>query len=165
MGAGSDLEKLIEPLYREMYVRLCIYAASALGDKNLAEEAVQDTFRIACMKAEELRKSENPQGWLMLTLKNGIRNIRRSQMRLNKLMITAFSVDESKIAAATDEHFALLYEDLLGSEDFRLLKMVSIERNTMLEAANEFGITVEACKKRVQRAKKRLRELLEKENF
>ena len=38
-----------------------------------------------------------------------------------------------------------------------------VRRYTMLEAAEELGITVEACKKRVQRAKKKLQKIIEKD--
>ena len=41
-----------------------------LRDHCLAEEAVQETFRIACAKADRLAESENRQGWLINTLKN-----------------------------------------------------------------------------------------------
>ena len=50
MSLNQEEEEYIERLYREMYTRLCIYAMSALGSKALAEEVVQDTFRIACIK-------------------------------------------------------------------------------------------------------------------
>ena len=49
MSLNQEEEEYIERLYREMHTRLCIYAMSALGSKALAEEAVQDTFRIACL--------------------------------------------------------------------------------------------------------------------
>ena len=46
MSLNQEEEKYIEQLYREMYTRLCFYAKNALGSRMLAEEAVQDTFRI-----------------------------------------------------------------------------------------------------------------------
>ena len=52
---------------------------------------------------------------------------------------------------------------VLGEEDFQLLVNIVVRRYTMLEAAEELGITVEACKKRVQRAKKKLQKIIEKE--
>lgn len=54
MGQGKDKDELIEGLYREMFTPLCVYAMNALDDRDLAEEAVQDTFRIACIKAGSL---------------------------------------------------------------------------------------------------------------
>ena len=62
MSLNQEEEEYIERLYREMYTRLCIYAMSALGSKALAEEAVQDTFRIACIKPDGLMSSKNPRG-------------------------------------------------------------------------------------------------------
>lgn len=51
------------------------YAISALNDRSLAEEAVQDTYRIACAKADDFLSSPNPKGWLLNTLKYVIKNI------------------------------------------------------------------------------------------
>lgn len=51
MGLKYEQAQRIEQLYRELYLPLCIYANSALQSRPLAEEAVQDTFRIACTKA------------------------------------------------------------------------------------------------------------------
>ena len=53
-----------------------------------------------------------------------------------------------------------LYGDLSDSEDFRLLKRIALDRCTILEAAEELGIPLETCKKRVQRARKRLQKRL-----
>ena len=49
MGLAAHQEEIIAQLYREMYRKLVVYAENALND-SLAEEAVQDTFRIACSK-------------------------------------------------------------------------------------------------------------------
>ena len=59
-----------------------------------------------------------------------------------------------------DANVDLLYGDLLPEEDFRLLKRIVLERYSYLEAAEELGISLEACRKRVQRIKQRLREKL-----
>ena len=55
----------------------------------------------------------------------------------------------------------VLFGDLSDSEDFRLLKRIALDRCTMLEVAEELGISLESCKKRVQRARKRLQEKIE----
>ena len=91
MSLNQEEEEYIERLYREMYTRLCIYAMSALGSKALAEEVVQDTFRIACIKPDGLMSSKNPRGWLINTLKNVIRNRRRTEARLSNALLAAMS--------------------------------------------------------------------------
>lgn len=163
MPMDKEKEEMIERLYREMFPRLYIYAVNALNDDHIAEEAVQDTFRIACMKAVELQHSKNQQGWLMLTLKNVIRNIRRAQTRMANLLVTIFSENDTVVCNANHElEFSALYSDLVGAEDFDLLVKIAVEGDTIADVAAELGITVEACKKRVQRAKARLKKALEK---
>ena len=68
--------KEIDRLYLQMYSMLFEYARSSLSSDALAEEAVQDTFIIACQKPEALCESPNPEGWLVNTLKNVLSNVR-----------------------------------------------------------------------------------------
>lgn len=154
--------KIIEQLYREMFSKLYIYAVSLLNDSSLAEEAVQDTFRIACTKANSFLKSPNPQGWLFNTLKNVIKNIKKAQAKLNVLFDALFAV-EMNSSADPELDFRITYSELLGSEDFKLLELIVLNKYTILEASQELGISLEACKKRLHRAKKKLAKILEKE--
>ena len=45
---NAEQRKKIEQLYMQMYDMLTAYARSSLSEEALAEEAVQETFRIAC---------------------------------------------------------------------------------------------------------------------
>lgn len=56
MGLDKEKDDFIESLYKEMFTQLCVYAMNALNDHQLAEEAVQDTFRIACIKIDSIIK-------------------------------------------------------------------------------------------------------------
>ena len=162
MELNKEQDKLIAQLYQEMYTQLCIYAMNALNDKGLAEESVQDTFRIACMKASILIESDNPKGWIILTLKNVIRNIQKNRAVINSLVVSSLSINEMEITAPDDDmEFNVIYSSLLDKDDFKLLKMIAIDKYTMLEASQEFGISIEACKKRLQRAKKKLQKIIE----
>ena len=44
----------IGQLYLEMFDKMMTYARSSLQSESLAEEAVQETFRIACEKLENI---------------------------------------------------------------------------------------------------------------
>ena len=72
MGAMIPDDRM-EQLYREMFPKLYMYALRIMSKPSLAEEAVQNTFCIACSKEDSLFSSDNPHGWLMNTLKNVIR--------------------------------------------------------------------------------------------
>lgn len=63
-----------------------------------------------------------------------------------------------------DVNWEMYCTSVLGEEDFELLKRIAIENRTMLEASSELGISVETCKKRIQRAKKKLKDSITK-NF
>ena len=156
---GEPWKAEVEQLYKEMYPALHIYALRILADDALAEEAVQDAFCIACAKREQFLSSPNPQGWIMLTLKHVMQNILRSQARLQRLL----SLDAGEnLPAEAGELMSvdLLFGDVASSEDFRLLKRVALDQCTIPELAQELGVSVEACKKRVQRARKRLQKKL-----
>lgn len=163
MGLDDNQHRFIEELYKEMYYSLSAYALSALNDRSLAEEAVQDTFRIACAKVDNFQSSVNPKGWLYNTLKYVIKNMIRSRARLNNMIISSFDFDENIDTNNSDtSNIDLLYSDIIDSPEYKLLKKIALDKYTMLEAAQELEISVEACKKRVQRAKKKIRSHLEK---
>lgn len=161
MEDRNTWEAAVEQLYKELYPALHIYALRVLGESALAEEAIQDTFCIACAKREQFLASSDPRRWIMCTLKHVCQNMLRTQARLKKLLL---SLDTGRcLAAGTTDLVSVdvLFGDLSDSEDFRLLKRIALDRCTMLEVAEELGISVESCKKRVQRARKRLQEKIE----
>ncbi len=161
MEDRNTWEAAVEQLYKELYPALHIYALRVLGESALAEEAIQDAFCIACAKREQFLASSDPRRWIMCTLKHVCQNMLRTQARLKKLLL---SLDTGRcLAAGTTDLVSVdvLFGDLSDSEDFRLLKRIALDRCTMLEVAEELGISVESCKKRVQRARKRLQEKIE----
>ena len=113
---------------------------------------------MACEREDKLFASDNPEGWLMNVLKNVIRSTRRERARLAETVLEV--LDENGGAADVELDLDTLYGDLSDSEDFRLLKRIALDRCTILEAAEELGIPLETCKKRVQRARKRLQKRL-----
>lgn len=155
MRPSEPWKESVEKLYKEMYPALHAYAQRVMEDPALAEEAIQDAFCIACARREQFLSSPNPQGWIMLTLKHVMQNMLRTQAKLR--MLLSLEAGEGLPAGAPElMSVDLLFSDLSGSEDFRLLKRIALDRCTMLELSEELGISVEACKKRVQRARKRL---------
>lgn len=148
----------IERLYLLMYDQLFVYARCSLSNDSLAEEAVQETFRIACTKPEALCTSQNPEGWLVNTLKNTLANMSRSRATANRILTEYISSQINEITVSEDSiGFELLYENIAEMEEFKLIKEMAIEGKSQLEMAQARGISLDACKKRVERAKKILR--------
>lgn len=160
---SDPLTNSIEQLYIETFDTLYTYAQSHMKEASLAQEAVQETFCIACEKPTAVLSSPNPTGWLMRTLRNVIRNMKRSQIRASYL-VTALTHRKSAAdyIVSDEQDIDLLYGDMVESADYQLLKKLAVDHYSMLELAEELGINLEACKKRVQRAKKALRKKFEK---
>ena len=92
-----------------------------------------------------------------------MKNMIRSRASLTNMVISSFDCDENIYVKDSDtSDIDLLYSDIVDSSEYKLLKRIALDKYTMLEAAQELGISVEACKKRVQRAKKKLKSHLEK---
>ncbi len=159
MEHAEPWKAAVEKLYKEMYPALRVYALRILEDEAMAEEVVQDAFCVACARREQFLSSPNPQGWIMLTLKHVMQNTLRTQARRKKHLVPDV---REELPAVEPELMSvdLLFGDVSESEDFRLLKRVALEQCTMPELARELGVSVEACKKRVQRARKRLQKKL-----
>lgn len=154
----AEQSNRIEQLYFEMYELLLAYARSSLENDSLAEESVQETFRIACLKPDDLLESPNPKGWLIITLKNTIRNTKRSRATASKLLVAYMAEGNYDIAYSEDKiSLEVMLENVAQLDEFKLIKEMAVEGKTHLEMANARGISVDACKKRVQRAKEFLR--------
>lgn len=156
-------EQFFDSLYQEMYELLLHYAENALEYHHaLAEEAVQETFRVCWTKMESVMTMENPRGWLFATLKNVIRNIRRNQARFANLLLMLSAAYSMEAPAASERlSLDLEYGDLKNDPDYLLLKEFVLEHCSIREMAQARGITIAACKKRIQRAKERLRKYFE----
>ena len=153
MCLTTEQDARLTALYREMYAKLVNLAYVRLGSAPLAEEAAQETFCIACRRPEAALEGPNPQGWLVTTLRNVVRNMER----LHAMRDVA---DPERLADVPvyDDYTDAEYSDLLSAEEYGLFRRVAVDRCTMREAAAGLGISEEACKKRVQRIRARLQE-------
>ncbi len=151
---NTEQSEQIKKLYYEMYDKLIVYARSSLDSEALAEEAVPETFLIACQKPEKLCSSVNPQGWLVLTLRNVIRNMKSNRLNAKRIMETYLAAQFKELPIWEDRiDLRVQYENVADLEEFKLLSEMAIEGRSHQEMAQARGITISACKKRVQRAK------------
>lgn len=155
MSLDAEQTAALEALFRAHWEPLYRYANRMLHAPSLAEEAVQEAFLLAVMKYEELRASGNPEGWLYRTVYYVVQNQRRARQRGSELVLRLLR-QEQEASSADGAVFAGLTED----PDFQLIRRVTLEGYSMRETAEQLGISLEACKKRVQRARQRLRERL-----
>ena len=155
---NDEQRRFIEKMYLSMFELLMAYACSSLESESIAEEAVQETFRIACLKPEAVINSPNPKGWLIKTLKNVIRNTKRKQAGALKLLSEYLATQNNRAGISEDTiSLEVIYGNVAELEEFKLIKEMAVDGLSQLEMAQARGISLDACKKRVQRAKKYLR--------
>jgi len=156
-GMNAEQYERIEALYREMFEKLRSYAYAIVKNEFIAEEAVQEAFRIACQYPDKVCGSPNPRGWLMLALRNVLRNIRSRQENADRITEQYLTNRDWK-AGFTEDSISLdvLYSNVAHTEEFKLVTEQAIEGRTHEEMARSRNISVNTCKKRIQRAKETL---------
>lgn len=153
--------RTIDELYFQLYEPLFTYAQSTLQNESLAEEAVQETFVIACQKPVQLCDSPNPKGWLVQVLKKVIHEI-QERVRIASQIVEDFQeIDADSIPGPKDSiDLRVLYGNVADTDEFKLMLAISQEGKSLLEIAEELDISLNACKKRAQRARETLQRRL-----
>ena len=151
----------LRQLYIEYYGYLIRFARNFVNP-DLAEDLVQETFLIAQKRLDSVLNSGNPTGWLVNTLKNVIGNTYQKRRFIYTELIPESLVDNTGeyVYSVND-----MYAGLIDEESLTLLVWVYCEDSSCQEAANRLGISLDACKKRIQRAKLALKRAIEKNKF
>ena len=139
------------------------YAESYLHNYALSEEAVQQTFEIACRKIDDFYSCPTPDAWLTKTLSLVLSNVdRRYQAERNTLALLCEYRPDLAPSPEVQLPMRISYGPLVDTPHFRLLYEYEIIGRDLSELAEELGINEAACKKRLERAraflKKKLRE-------
>ena len=154
-------EDQLRQLYIRHYNDLIRFARSFVKN-DLAEDLVQETFLIAQKRLDRVLSSENPTGWLINTQKNVIGNTYQRRQFIYTKLIPETAIDESGeyVYSVND-----MYTGLIDEEALSLLIWVYCEDTSYQDAASRLGISLSACKKRIQRAKLALKKAIEKNNL
>lgn len=159
--SGQERHLLIEKWYQQ-YSKYLILYASQFVDYHSAEEVMQETFRVAWETIPEA-EIEYPKAWLRKIAKNVIKNRVRERERWKGLLSNVDEVPVEALGKSEDPvNVELEYAGLIDWQDLHLLKLLAVDGYTYPEAARALDSTAEACRKRVKRAERKLRMLLEK---
>ena len=159
----AEQNQFLTERYHEKRKFLLEYAESSLHNYALSEEAVQQTFEIACRKIDDFCSSPNPDGWLTKTLSLVIRNMEKRQ-RSEQRVIAITDEYRPDLVAAPEVPLPLrvTYGSLVDTPQFRLVYEAEVLGRTYKEIAKDLGISETTCKKRAERAREWLRGKLKK---
>ena len=156
----------IEALYREEYPAMVEYAARRLDNEDMAQELAQETFKVLLENAEELAFHVNVRGWLRQTLKNKMLAYWKSGRTDLRRFVTYEEASEQiheprpleeSISRLTVEEILRIARKRLSNDHYRHLIRLTVDGASHATVAKEFGISVSASEKRLERTRTALR--------
>jgi RNA polymerase sigma-70 factor (ECF subfamily) len=160
-------EPAFEHFFKLHYEELCRFAYSFLGDKDEAEEMVQQVFFNLWSKRESLFLSSSLRSYLFGAVRNtSLNRIEHAQVKLRHE--SSFSGDYLSSANHSAERIEIKELDTLIKESIEALPqqcrlvfgMSRFENLKYAEIAEQLGISIKTVEKHMGRALKELREKL-----
>ncbi len=155
----------VEQVFREEWGNAVGILTRAMGDLELAEDAVQDAFATALERWPQDGLPRNPAAWIVTTAKNrAIDRIRRDQTlaRKTELLVRLAELPESEeeVSAIPDERLALVFtccHPALAPEAQVALTLREVAGLTTTEIARAFLTAELTMAQRLVRAKRKIR--------
>jgi RNA polymerase sigma-70 factor, ECF subfamily len=161
----TETQAGVEQVFREEWSSAVGILTRAIGDLELAEDAVQDAFAIALDRWPREGLPRNPGAWIVTTARNrAIDRLRRDRVFREKLELLGrleeLPEDEDEVSAIPDERLALVFtccHPALAPESRVALTLREVGGLTTTEIAHAFLVTEPAMAQRLVRAKRKIR--------
>lgn len=162
--ATAPDEVLVSTLYRDHGRALLAYATRLTGDRQAAEDVVQETLLRAWRHADKLTDDRGSvRGWLLTVVRNIVTDSVRAR-RARPAEVAAEGHEPPARRDHADDVVTSVYVATalgrLSPEHQQVLRAVYFGRRTATEAAEELGIAVGTVKSRTYYALRALRDAL-----
>ena len=155
----------IEQVFREEWGNAVGILTRAIGDLELAEDAVQEAFATALERWPRDGSPRNPGAWIVTTARNrAIDRLRRDRVHREKTELLAklqeLPEDEDEMSSIPDERLALIFtccHPALATEARVALTLREVAGLTTGEIARAFLVAEATMAQRLVRAKRRIR--------
>lgn len=150
-----------ESFYRAHIQTLIGYAYRFLKNWDDAKEITQEAFLTGLVKIDQFYGSENHLGWIKSVIRKKAQNL--NKVKKNHATVLFPLEDPTSSLSAYDYYSGVdapsaHCAELLSDQEFLLIKRIFMEGESYWDAAKEFDMTEGACRKRVERIIKKLRE-------
>jgi RNA polymerase sigma-70 factor (ECF subfamily) len=159
-AAASDeaLRQAVEELFLRCEARIGRYLAQMVRDRSLAEDLLQDSFQAALRSRSQLPEIGNHEAWLFGIARNRALDALRRRRRFDGVVARLarhepVSDDDAQRVAVRD-----LLERTLSPEDRALVILRYLHDFSAVELAEMTGVTPDAVRQRLSRARARLLE-------
>ena len=157
---AENRDSFLHLLYQSQYDKLLKAAYRMTGDLDSAQDLVQQVFLIALVRQSDISAHPMLEGWLMLTLKNLVKNERRRQN--NHPQVSLEDIAELAVPASPDSLEHSLPKEL-SPVDREILIWRFERQMDYKEMADRLGISEAACRSRVSRAIANYRQYMSKQ--
>lgn len=157
----AERQATVVSAYREMRDGLHRSLSRRLRDPDLAEDIVHDVFLRIHERAGQLRDVDRVRGWIARIAHHAMLDAlrrRRPEQELPESLADDAEDPDGVPAALQGALRSML--DQLAPDDREALWATEWEGRTQRELAEMWGISLSGAKSRVQRARKRLKDLL-----
>jgi RNA polymerase sigma-70 factor (ECF subfamily) len=157
---------VLDASWTETLDRLLAFVAARVGDPDLAADITHDVV-VRSIASGALQRVDNPAAWLYRSARNAVIDHYRTRRVHEPLdAIDSWPDPQASDDGPNDATRALArclrpMLDQLPPSSRDALTRVDVEGQTQRRAAEHLGLSVSGMKSRVQRARRRLRELLE----
>lgn len=160
-------------LYQKQYKKMFLYAFSILSNPSQADEAVQDAFVDAWIHIDKLLELEKPELWLQKVVKNKTLHILRERSRNLKWLVSLDDSFDQELPSTSDllehiesdglEKIEQKIVQALTDEEYALLRRIALDQVSYRTAAEENGLSIDACYKKIQRIRQKLKKIFPKQ--
>ncbi len=136
------------------------YLVHRAADAHLADDLVQEVFLKAMRHGDAFCTLENPRAWLYEVARNTL--IDHTRREKGSVALPEDLADEKDPTAPVDELAGCLERSLaqLAEADRDVMRRCDLDGMKLQDYADLNGLTLPAVKSRVQRARRRMREIL-----
>ncbi|MFQ6035358.1 MAG: RNA polymerase sigma factor [Sedimentisphaerales bacterium] len=150
-------------LYERYYNPMVALAYSLLADRNLAEDAAQESFVVACRDLSNLKSKEKFSPWLAGICRNIARQMLRAKGKVVTLNVSASAENENKKDNWTDTIRQAIWK--LPASDRELIVLRYYNNMPYEQIAQILDISIQAVNGRLIRAKRKIAKYLKRNGF
>jgi|GEM_PF-1951172 RNA polymerase sigma-70 factor (ECF subfamily) len=167
-----DIEHLLSDAFEEFKSMLTGYFVSNKVKIHDVEDLVNDTFTLAWKYRNTLKDKDKVKSWIFSIAKNVLVGYKREFARRRRKEITLDEYNEDMVEAPMveddpyDEDVNLVLDlvNKLPSKYKDVFILFYVDQKSISEISEILGISEENCKVRLFRARKRMMDILGKEN-
>ena len=151
-----------EEIWNEFGDRLRRFIYSKVSDRDIVNDIIQDIFYKIHSNIHHLKNNSKLTSWLFQIARNAIIDYFREEKKARELLETMKQEDSyvKKTSIEILQYCMTFFLSRLPKKYEEAIIITEFKGKSQIELAEKEGISVSAAKSRVQRAKKRLKEVV-----